>query len=851
MSVSLHKIIPQSVIAIGDDGNKPSNLFDESLETRWSYQGKFAYNLVTLSSITTLDSITFWWYMKKKENREYDFGIYLSDKDIVIPVDFEAAKNEVQKLYDDVSTIKPLSNNKGQETTTVKLNGRTAKAILIVYTRTSAKKDWFSLKEIAITGITGNDEGQCEDGKRWDPIAGDCLPIVDPDDQDHVDINGVTFFEEDGIQYLSENHSFHTNYRPDGSMRMDFIPSDMGNKYRPDREMLIFIKCQKTKATERVNAKFNGGPHNDEHPKLGRCDDWGIQMDAKKVIFEQELWHVKMEKRDEIDISHLNLSPLSNNFYGLYWRDRRVLKEDDHKLLGRIMEMKVNPNPFDNNRNVINANWVDVAVFIDKGQYKDDKNKPYPIIEGPIDPSKYQDTVRVDGQNASTFLTRFPRHCGIKPIIVKDAVAMDELFNKLRHPGEIPPDGNKAPVVKLAASTINVTADLQEVTLDASGSTDPNGDTLNFQWKQMSGAPIEVSPLALIAPSLSISWKKEFETSDWQVSVRDVKGMVSTGVVKVINAINQNPEDTKYIEPKYNADISNSGLYFRLKDYVKGKNNLADGIRVDSDAKKWDLSVKSNGSVYYNASGIGDQSGTGRLKIYAKNVLSFDELMALVEKDNPEWSYDKARQLGAWGGLGFGNVEATAVLTFDKDNAKKDAFLGWVARSCFHDLKTDPESKNHQHRYHGGSAYHSNIQIGGTFEEKIEGGHAIYYEADKILTYMTNVPNLAGKKVGWKWCLQNTMFENNPIVLSQTYLTLHPDDTHPSYAPWWSTIYRGDECPSKSIQKDNKNVDKLDVDPGLITWQSQYIILKTNDSKMTLHDIEIKPIVPLPEVTNI
>jgi hypothetical protein len=848
MSVSLLKIVPQKVVAIGDDGvNKASNLFDLSLETRWSYKGKFAYNLITLDSVHTLDSITFWWYMKKKENREYDFGIYLSNNDITIPADFEGGKNAVQALYDEVSTMKPLSNNKGQESTIVKLSGRTAKSILVVYTRSSSKKDWFSVKEIAITGITDVVEGQCKDGERFDPIAGKCMKIIPDDDQDHVDINGVTFFEEDGVVYLSENHSFHTNYKPDGSMRMDFLPADMGGKYRPDREMMIFIKTTKTKGTERVNAKFNGGRHTDGDPEKwwGRCDDWGIQMDAKKCIFEQELYHVHMMQRDEVDISALNLPPLANNWYGLYWRDRRVIKEDDGTVLGRIMELKANPNPFDANRNVINSNWVNVTCFIDKGQYKGDDDKPYPILVEPFNPQSYQDTVRVDGQNASSFLTRFPRHCAIAPITVKDKAEMDALFEKLRNPGAVTPDGNKAPVVKLAAAVMNVVADQQVVTLDASGSFDPEGKPLEVLWKQMSGTPITVSPLALTAASLSISWKKEWTSSDWQVSIKNIKGLVSTGIVKIINAINQNPEDQKYIDPQYQPDPTHQELYFRMKDYVKGKTTLADGIRVDKDASKWDLSVKADGSVYYNAK-------TGRLKIYAKKVLSFDEMMALVEKDNPKWDYNKARQLGSWGNtMGFGNLEVTTILTFDKNNTKKDAFLGYVARSCFHDLKTDPESKTNQFRYHGGSAHHSNIQIGGTFEEKIEGGHAIYYEAEKIFTYMTNVPNLAGKKVGWKWCVQNTMFENKPIVLSQTYLTLHPDDTDPNYAPWWSTVYHGDECPNSSIQADNKNVDKLDVDPGLITWESPYLILKSNSSKMTIHDIEVKPIAPLPEVTNI
>ena len=79
MSVSLSTVVPKSVVAIGDDGHKASNLFDKSLDTRWSYQGKFAYNLITLDMVHTLDSIIIYWYMKKKENRVYNFGIYLSE----------------------------------------------------------------------------------------------------------------------------------------------------------------------------------------------------------------------------------------------------------------------------------------------------------------------------------------------------------------------------------------------------------------------------------------------------------------------------------------------------------------------------------------------------------------------------------------------------------------------------------------------------------------------------------------------------------------------------------------------------------------------------------------------------
>lgn len=845
-TVSLAKITPNSVIAIGDDGKHPaSNLFDQSLDTRWSYQGKFAYNLIKFSDVHILDRIMIFWYMKKNENRVYDFGIYLTEEDITIPADFEEAKNTVQKYYDDTSTIKPLNNGSGSTTTTVSLTGRKAKSILVIYTKSSSKKNWFSLKEMEVWGATESIPGHCPDGQRWDPIAQDCLPIHPPDDDSHVDINGVEFFEEDGITYLSENHTFHKNFRSDGSMRMDIQSADMGGKCRSDKEVVVFLKTQKTKAKERCNLKSDGGPHTPTNPPIGRCEDFGITFDGKEAVWEQELRHEGggggpyMERAVE-DISKYNLPSIANNWYGFCWRDRRVLKSDDGKLLGRIMEIKVNPNPFDKNRNVINANWIDLTAFLDKGQFKDDKGKDFPIIDGPVDPEKYQDTIRVDGQDASTFLERYLRYCGIKPIEVASEAEMEDLYKKLKDPHSVEPPDEEAPVAKITPPVINVTEDKQEVVLDASEST---GKDLKYLWKQMSGTPIELSQFSLASPTITLAWKKEWTTSEFSVTVTNEKGKTSSAIAKVVNAINVNPEDKKYIDPQYPPDIASQNLYFRMKDYVKGIPNLGDGRRVDVEAKKWDLSVKSDGSVYYNAK-------TGRLKIWGISWLDIKDLYKVVESQNKNWDYEKARELRRWGRQGFCNVECTAILTFDKQQSRKDAFVGWVVRSCIHDLKTDPESKGRPNIYRAGSSYHSNIQVNGNFEEKCEGGHAIYSNAKKVVTHMTNIPDLAGKKVGWKFCLQNTMFEGKPVVLSQTYLTLHPDDTDPNYAPWWATIYTGDEFKDQ-VQSGTKDEKKLDQDPGLITWESDYIILKANDSKMTFHDIEIKPITPIPEISQI
>src|ERR1044071_5162055 len=107
MAFATLQIVPQTVVTIGDDGkNRSSHLFDKSYETRWSYKGRYAYNVVTLESPINLDSITFHWYMKKKERRLYRFGIYLSTTDITFTSsDFEAVKKQVQDLYNSQQTI--------------------------------------------------------------------------------------------------------------------------------------------------------------------------------------------------------------------------------------------------------------------------------------------------------------------------------------------------------------------------------------------------------------------------------------------------------------------------------------------------------------------------------------------------------------------------------------------------------------------------------------------------------------------------------------------------------------------------------------------------------------------------
>jgi hypothetical protein len=414
MSFSVVKIIPKDVTTIGDDGkNRSSHLFDKSLDTRWSYKGKFAYNIVILENPINLDSLIFHWYMKKKERRAYRFGIYLSDTDIAFTSnDFESVKRQVQELYNDPKTIRS-TNNEGDETTTIKFDGNLVKSFIIIYTYSSNRKSWFSVKEIEILGKVSSKGSDCPPGTRLDLVSNDCKPILSAEDQYSFDPNGVLLWDDDNGDYVQEYHTFTRNFNKDGSMSLDISPHDTGGKWLPDTETVIFLQLNGTNNEHEVSCKTIGEPY----------EVLSISFDAKKVRYRQEV-DGNTNKLEEMDISGLNLPDTRGIWYGFVFANRRVLRKSDNKLLGRMLTVKLNPMPFDVNRNVQNQNWIDVASFLDYG---------HDLIDGPRDPKKFVEKITTDGNNASTYLYRFFRHCQILPVIVEDEAEMSSMLKKERN----------------------------------------------------------------------------------------------------------------------------------------------------------------------------------------------------------------------------------------------------------------------------------------------------------------------------------------------------------------------------------------------------------------------------------
>lgn len=544
MSFSIVKIIPQQVVSIGDDGkNRSSHLFDESLDTRWSYKGGFAYNLITLKDAVALDSLTFHWYMKKKERRVYEFGVFTSNSDVSFSGDFDAIKQEIQEIYDRADTIKS-SNEDGKDTSVVQFNGTIAKTILIIYTHSSSKKSWFSVKEIEIMGRSAAVGSQCPDGQKWDPILGECKPIMTDTDEFKVDGHGVMFWDDEVGSYLSLNETFSRNFRTDGSMRLDVEQKDMGGKWRPDKEIVVFLKVSGKNPKEEVSAKLDGGPHNDKNPELGRCYDIGVSFDAKRLRLRVEDKHPHMIDYEEIDLTKLGLPALTGMWYGFCFTDRRVLQQSNNKLLGRILSVRVNPNPFDYNRNVQNDNWIDIGAFLDKGQYK------LPIIEGPVDPEKYTDTIRVDGQDASTFGHRFLRYCQVEPIIVESAEEMETAFSQVREDTEEDAPAKENNLADIEATIPdNLVVGKEDELVRLRAKITPNPIITKVQWRQSSGKQIPIPPDFLDTDTVEFRYKAAYGNTEWTFSALAMGGVsVYEKTIKIINAIDETKD---YISPLY------------------------------------------------------------------------------------------------------------------------------------------------------------------------------------------------------------------------------------------------------------------------------------------------------------
>jgi uncharacterized protein (TIGR03382 family) len=100
------------------------------------------------------------------------------------------------------------------------------------------------------------------------------------------------------------------------------------------------------------------------------------------------------------------------------------------------------------------------------------------------------------------------------------------------NPGPLPPNANAGP---MQGAMFNV-----NVTLNASASTDPNGDTLTFSWTQLSGTAVTLTNPNTATPSFTTPGVPDLLV--FQVTVSDPGGLSDTATVTIhVNATGSVP----------------------------------------------------------------------------------------------------------------------------------------------------------------------------------------------------------------------------------------------------------------------------------------------------------------------
>ncbi|MDX1372018.1 MAG: hypothetical protein R3321_06085 [Nitrososphaeraceae archaeon] len=200
------------------------------------------------------------------------------------------------------------------------------------------------------------------------------------------------------------------------------------------------------------------------------------------------------------------------------------------------------------------------------------------------------------------------------------------------------------------------------------------------------------------------------------------------------------------------------------------------------------------------------------------------------------WNYSELKDTGYWyKPTDWKNIETTLIFKLlDSSRSEKEHHaISIVSRSITH-AQLDNEYKKSSDEpqfFCGGSSYHNNLSDDGNVRMKKEQFH-IDYEWERYNESL-NVGDLYEKIIGLKGIVYNI---NETAVKLET----------------WVDTENGGKGPYKKIHEmidngdwgDNMKKCGAKTDGQAITWGSPIVILKANDFKFDIYDIEIREIVP-------
>jgi len=293
---------------------------------------------------------------------------------------------------------------------------------------------------------------------------------------------------------------------------------------------------------------------------------------------------------------------------------------------------------------------------------------------------------------------------------------------------------------------------------------------------------------------------------------------------------------------KYNyRNLAIPKIYQNAPDgetYRFNKTNPSDKVQVDERENK-KVFTKQNRDGSWRI-----DFGKPRIDIHTKDagILPDKPLQLINNMSNgnkiQSWNFSELKEIGYWyKPSDWKNIEITLIFKMlDSARSKGEQHsLSLVTRSISHS-QLDSEykkSKDEPKFFCGGSSYHNNISNEGHVRMKKEQYH-INYEWERYNEASTvGTGNLYNKIIGFKGIIYNV---NDTAVKLES----------------WVDVENGGKGPYKKVHELIDNGDWGDAmkecgaetNGQAITWGSPIVILKANDFKFDIYDIEIREIIP-------
>ena len=312
------------------------------------------------------------------------------------------------------------------------------------------------------------------------------------------------------------------------------------------------------------------------------------------------------------------------------------------------------------------------------------------------------------------------------------------------------------------------------------------------------------------------------------------------------NEINYHEKDNNDSWTNADKDLITQYNYRNLaipKVYQTAPNGSIYQLKHDNPNGKVQVDESENENVFTKQNRDGSwriDYGRPRIDIHTKDagILpdKVEQLNNLSKGKIQSWDFSELKKIGYWyKPTDWKNIEVTLIFKLlDSARSKGEQHsISIVTRSISHS-QLDSEYKNSDDEpkyFCGGSSYHNNISNDGNVRMKKEQFH-IDYEWERYNETLT-VGNIYNKIIGFKGIVYNV---NDTAVKLET----------------WIDVENGGKGPYKKVHElidngnwgDNMKECGAETDGQAITWGSPIVIIKANDFKFDIYDIEIREISP-------